>query len=161
MFRYLRRKPSTAWPGTFVPAALMGFDPSQFRSCSRRPGCFYVSTPRSPHAVSRTRPPRSIFIEGPACGRSFTTLRFPWRRTALVGRSNWESQPQVTDVQQPDRSRSLRLLGFLAASKSCLADDESKNWISTITGQGRSCLGLLLLQGFGSGSSILARRRAE
>jgi len=74
---------------------------------------------------------------------------------------HWESQPQVIDVQQADRGRSLRLLGFLAASKSCLADDESKNWISTITGQGRSCLGLLLLQGFGSGSSILARRRAE
>jgi len=66
----------------------------------------------------------------------------------------------VIDVQQADRGRSLRLLGFLAASKSCLADDESKNWISTITSQGRSCLGLFLLQGFGSGSSTLHRWHA-
>lgn len=93
-----------------------------------------------------------IFIEGPTCGRSFTTLRFPWRRIVSFERSLGESQPQVTDAQQVNRGRSLRLLGFLAASKSCPPDGKSRHWISTATDPGRNCLGLFLLQGFGSNS---------
>lgn len=77
--------------GNFVPAALLGFGPSQHRSCSRHSRCRHLDIPTCRFVK---KPPRSFFIEGPAGGRSFTTLRFPWRRIVSFERSIENRSPR-------------------------------------------------------------------
>jgi len=103
-----------------------------------------------------SKPPRSVFhrgigfpgIDGPAHRLAEPLVFAPLRVRSIV--SDWLG-PQPYGVHHPllaDQGRSPRLLGLFATGNPCPPVKDRT---------GRDCLGLRLLQGFGSSPSLAAR----
>jgi len=108
------------WDRLLVPATLMGFGPSQPDSCSRRSRCFHPDIPTCRFVKQTTSIGFHRGTSRPHTAFSAVPVEVDRLLLSCLQAIHWEpAAPGHRHMQRASHGRSPRLLGFLAASKSC------------------------------------------